>query len=72
MFKKSKSSYTKPSYVKKDYSVLRTKLGLRTNAPKDKIKYTLECLRSGNPKTWKEKGITSSDFDEFGIKGYNK
>ncbi len=62
----------KPVIKTSDLPSLKEKLGLKNTAPEEKIIFALERLRSGNPKTWKSLGITSSDFDRFNIKGYNK
>lgn len=69
---KSKAKTLKISSHKSSTADIIKKLELNKNTSYDKIKYVLERLRDGNPKTWKALKITPEDFDKFGITGYNK
>jgi|TARA_R110002020_G_C16032534_1_gene753013 hypothetical protein len=49
-----------------DYSIIRNKLGLTSQAPKEKIAFELNRLK--DTRIWKVYGISEKDFKQFGVK----
>ncbi len=49
-----------------DYTDIRTKLGLTTEAPREKITFELNKLK-GHVRPWKEYGLDKRDFKEFNV-----
>lgn len=62
MFAKKGKDTVKKS---EDYSIIRNKLGLTSQAPKEKIAFELNRLK--DPRIWKVYGISEKDFKQFGV-----
>ena len=61
--KKAKKKHVTSS----DYQDIRNRLGLRSDAPKEKIVFELNRLKGKSRTTWKVLKLTEADFKKFGI-----
>jgi hypothetical protein len=63
--RKVEAKKAKAVFNSDDFTSINKKLGLRANAPKEKIVFELNRLK--NPRTRKALGLTEQDFKQFGI-----
>jgi len=61
--KKAKKKYPTSS----DYQNIRNRLGLRSDAPKEKIIFELNRLKFKSEGTWNALKLTKKDFEDFGL-----
>lgn len=50
-----------------DIQNIRNRLGLRSNAPKEKIVFELNRLKGKSKATWDSLKLTKEDFEKFGV-----
>lgn len=63
--RKVEAKKAKAVFNSDDFTSINKKLGLRSNAPREKIIFELNRLK--NPRTRKALGLTEQDFKQFGI-----
>lgn len=63
--RKVEAKKAKTVFNSDDFTSINKKLGLRSNAPREKIIFELNRLK--NPRTRKALGLTEQDFKQFGI-----
>jgi len=61
--KKAKDKYVDSS----EYQNIRNRLGLRNDAPKEKIVFELHRLKTKSKDTWKALNLSEKDFKKFGV-----
>ena len=61
--KKAQDKYTDSS----EYQDIRNRLGLRNDAPKEKIVFELHRLKTKSKDTWKALNLSEKDFKKFGV-----
>ena len=66
--RKTEAKRAKKEYVdSSEFQSIRNRLGLRNNAPKEKIVFELNRLKGKSRTTWKVLKLTEADFKKFGI-----
>jgi len=50
-----------------DIQDIRNRMGLRSNAPREKIVYELKRLKGKSKATWDALNLTEKDFKDFGL-----
>ena len=61
--KKAKDKYVDSS----EYQDIRNRLGLRNDAPKEKIVFELHRLKTKSKATWNALNLSEKDFKKFGV-----
>ena len=57
----------KKNVTSSDFQNIRNRLGLRQNAPKEKIIFVLNRLKFKSQGTWDALLLTARDFEDFGL-----
>ena len=66
--RKTEASRAEKKYVtSSDFQNIRNRLGLRSDAPKEKIVFELNRLKGKSRTTWKVLKLTEADFKKFGV-----
>ena len=66
--RKTEEKRAKKKYVTShDFQNICNRLGLRRDAPKEKIVFELNRLKGKSRTTWKSLKLTEEDFKKFGI-----
>ncbi|KKK82052.1 hypothetical protein LCGC14_2807220 [marine sediment metagenome] len=65
--KKSKEQFKEQYPDIPDYPNIRNRLGLRNDAPKEKIVFELHRLKCKSEATWKALQLSEKDFKKFGV-----
>ena len=61
--KKAQDKYVDSS----EYQDIRNRLGLRNDAPKEKIVFELHRLKTKSKATWNALNLSEKDFKKFGV-----
>jgi len=66
--RKKEAKRAQDKYVdSSEYQDIRNRLGLRSNAPKEKIVFELHRLKTKSKDTWKALNLSEKDFKKFGV-----
>ncbi len=66
--RKTEAKRAEKKYVtSSDFQNIRNRLGLRSDAPKEKIVFELNRLKGKRRTTWQSLKLTEADFKKFGI-----
>ncbi len=66
--RKKEAKRAQDKYVdSSEYQDIRNRLGLRSNAPKEKIVFELHRLKTKSKATWKALNLSEKDFKKFGV-----
>jgi len=65
--KKAKEKFKEQYPDIPDYPNIRSRLGLRSNAPKEKIVFELHRLKTKSKATWFALNLSEKDFKKFGV-----
>ena len=65
--KKAKEKFKEQYPDIPDYPNIRNRLGLRNDAPKEKIVFELHRLKTKSKATWDALNLSEKDFKKFGV-----